>query len=190
MCQSQELEPQAELLTAGPFCREGHSGSGYRGARLGGNRPSGICVDRLNNCMRKRKNPIGPDGHTAVGENGGVSYMATETEEPDTITGLLLSFWQHLDKERHNENLNLTRVLNALRAVPVMDWVYGFGYSSLEARDQLRVRAQKFFVVFPQFDADDKYICLEECREILSNPLCSEVLHPDEIARMKELVAE
>jgi hypothetical protein len=112
----------------------------------------------------------------------------------EIFTDKLVSFREYLNETRPDEDWNLTKVMTELHAVPTDDWIYGLGYSRLGERDQLRVRSLKLFQSVSESGTDwsDSYWCRlmfdDEANKILSNPLCSDALSPDEIARTKEIV--
>jgi len=106
------------------------------------------------------------------------------SEGEDAFIERLISYWQYLEEERWEQDWNLTTVLTALHAVPDLDWVYCLGFSSFSPRDQLRVKALKFFRTIAEASPEDLDICLQECRAILSDPLCSEALPSKDIRKM------
>ncbi|MBX3735611.1 MAG: hypothetical protein KF715_02890 [Candidatus Didemnitutus sp.] len=123
----------------------------------------------------------------------GSSDYRPNTEEDEMSPGedafieRLISYWRYLEEERWEEDWNLTKAIKALHAVPAMDWVYGLGFSSFSPRDQLRVKALKFFQAAKECGPDNWDYCAQECRDILSDPLCSEALPPDDIRKVIEL---
>ena len=110
----------------------------------------------------------------------------------DPFTDRLLSYWQYLREVYWEQDWDLTKVLNEFRAVPTMDWVYGMGYSSLDERGQLRVRALNLInTVSTHDDWRSNWrlhiIFSGEALEIVNDPLFPTAFASGENDRVKEI---